>query len=176
MTQIIHASDPDAIIKLQTKLANLETEQQQMLDINKIIRKNPHDPLMALMQTGMNYGEAKSIVTPDFSGNIGYASWMIANNGAEIRRIKKRIGKAKAMLKRTSCYENYDGFTSGQDAENNRVWFQFPGKPDREVRDTLKRSGFKWAPSRDRWQRQWTDNAVAAQNRLNGVLMKMFLG
>lgn len=176
MTIMIQTSDPEAITKLQTRLANLEAAQQHMIMVNKTIRANPDDPLMALMKSGMNYGEAASSVRPDFSGRIGYAPWMLTNNGAEIRRIKKRIEHIKAKMMRQSHETTYQNFTAGQDAESDRVWFQFARKPEPEIRNILKRSGFKWAPSRDRWQRQWTDNAVAAQNRLIPVIMDIYSG
>jgi len=43
-------------------------------------------------------------------------------------------------------------------------------KPEPEVRDVLKRNGFKWAPSQGAWQRQLTDNAIRAAKAVTAEL------
>lgn len=45
---------------------------------------------------------------------------------------------------------------------DDRLQLFFDGKPDPDVITSLKRSAFKWSPSRGCWQRQLTNNAVAA--------------
>ncbi|CAN5447157.1 hypothetical protein BH10PLA2_BH10PLA2_08380 [soil metagenome] len=42
----------------------------------------------------------------------------------------------------------------------DRAQLVFPGKPDNQVREKLKRCGWKWAPSQDAWQRQLTNAAI----------------
>ena len=49
-----------------------------------------------------------------------------------------------------------------------------PDKPHRNDADTraeLKSSGFRWAPSVGAWQRQLTDNAIRAADRLECCLL-----
>ena len=42
-------------------------------------------------------------------------------------------------------------------------------KPDADTRAELKSSGFRWAPSVGAWQRQLTDNAIRAADRLECI-------
>jgi len=46
--------------------------------------------------------------------------------------------------------------------ERNRVQLAFNGKPEPEVIGRLKKSGFRWSPSNQVWQRQLTFNAIRA--------------
>ena len=48
----------------------------------------------------------------------------------------------------------------------DRLQIVFDGKPGEEERATLKGSGFKWAPSQMAWQRQLTNNARYAAQRI----------
>ena len=41
--------------------------------------------------------------------------------------------------------------------------------PDADTRAELKSSGFRWAPSVGAWQRQLTDNAIRAADRLECI-------
>ena len=173
MSIIIHAGDPDAITELTAKLQRLEEAQKRMKLANSIIRKHGDAALEHLVKAGYTEEAAAALLTPDHADRLGYPPWTLQNNGSEIRRIRKRITEIGAMAAHVTGETDYGGFTSGRDAEGNRVWFRFSGRPDPEIRNILKRSGFKWAPNRDRWQRQWTDNAVHAQTRLIRVLTGM---
>ena len=53
--------------------------------------------------------------------------------------------------------------------EDNRLQVFFDGKPDADTRAELKSSGFRWAPSVGAWQRQLTDNAIRAADRLECI-------
>lgn len=50
--------------------------------------------------------------------------------------------------------------------EDDRVKLFFKEKPSAQVVDELKKNAFKWAPSTKAWQRQSTQNGVAAAKRL----------
>lgn len=60
-------------------------------------------------------------------------------------------------------------FTGGKAIFNyqaDRLQIEFDEKPEYEMREKLKRNGFKWAPSAGVWQRQLTNNAVAGARAL----------
>ena len=40
--------------------------------------------------------------------------------------------------------------------------FEFTGKPDEQVRNVLKRNGFKWSPNRGAWVRQLNNAGIYA--------------
>lgn len=47
-----------------------------------------------------------------------------------------------------------------QNVEQNRLQIIYPGKPDAETIERLKRNGYKWSPRNTAWQRQLTPNAL----------------
>ena len=51
-------------------------------------------------------------------------------------------------------------------AEENRIQVLFDEKPDDEIRRELKSNGFKWAPSKNAWQRHLNENGVSALRRI----------
>lgn len=53
--------------------------------------------------------------------------------------------------------------------EENRLQILFDNKPDEERRTVLKRNAFKWAPSRQAWQRQLTRSAESAARQALGI-------
>lgn len=53
----------------------------------------------------------------------------------------------------------------------DRIQFLFPGKPDDETRQQLKRNGFRWSPREGAWQRQLTNNGIDAARRIRALLM-----
>lgn len=65
----------------------------------------------------------------------------------------------------------YNGITVIQNTELNRLQLIFDGKPSDEVRDILKSNGFKWSPKNTAWQRQLTQNALYAFNRIKDKLI-----
>ena len=64
------------------------------------------------------------------------------------------FGKVRAPVKVT-----LNGYTYREDVEENRVMFEFPGKPEDTVRTLLKQHSFKWSPTRGAWVRQLTNAA-----------------
>ena len=62
-----------------------------------------------------------------------------------------------------------DGGRVEMNREDNRLQVFFDGKPDADTRAELKSSGFRWAPSVGAWQRQLTDNAIRAADRLECI-------
>lgn len=57
-----------------------------------------------------------------------------------------------------------------ENTEIMRLQIIFDGKPEPEVRDILKKNGFRWSPKNSCWQRQLTNNARYSLNRVKEEL------
>jgi hypothetical protein len=145
----ISSDDPEAVDKLRAELAKLEAAQEKMKQANTLVRKNDRIGLASL---GFSETRISQLFTPDFCGRIGFPDYALTNNGANIRRIRKRIEELQTAP--TDTTERQEGeATIREDATENRVMLIFPGKPSDEVRAMLKASGFKWSPNRGAWVR-----------------------
>ena len=51
-----------------------------------------------------------------------------------------------------------------------RLQLIFDGKPKEEVRNILKKNGFRWSPHYGAWQRQLTDNAIYSLKRVTEAI------
>ena len=91
------------------------------------------------------------------------------NNNAEIRRVKARIEQLSKQAQQDFSGWEFDGGRVEMNREDNRLQVFFDGKPDADTRAELKSSGFRWAPSAGAWQRQLTDNAIRAADRLECI-------
>lgn len=161
----VSSDDPDAVKKLQAKLENAQSIQEQMKKANAVIRKHKNEgqeaQIKALMDAvGYNEMQARDILGPDFCGRYGFPSYALSNNNANIKRLKKRIEALSVETESTEV--SGDGYTCREDAEENRIFFEFPGKPSADVRSVLKSYSFKWSPARGAWVRKLTNNARAA--------------
>ncbi|WP_198421435.1 DUF3560 domain-containing protein, partial [Xylella fastidiosa] len=167
----ISSDDPDAIEKLRAELANIEASRERMKEANKIIRTNkPKEAqIAALMAKGFTADEAAEIINPNCLGHVGFS---LSNNNANARRVKARIDELEKRNKRESKEKEGNGYICRQDAEENRVMFVFPGKPNEDTRALLKSYGFKWSPSRGAWVRQWNNAGVWAAQCILEVLDK----
>ena len=98
-----------------------------------------------------------------------FESYQLTNNNAEIRRVKARIEQRSKQAQQEFSGWEFDGGRVEMNREDNRLQVFFDGKPDADTRAELKSSGFRWAPSVGAWQRQLTDNAIRAADRLECI-------
>lgn len=98
----------------------------------------------------------RDLIRKDVAGRVGFASYALSNNSANMRRVERRIKELAANQSRVDKEEAGEGYTYREDAAESRVMFIFPGKPDEVTRKLLRAHGFKWSPSRDGkpWVRQ----------------------
>lgn len=165
----ISSDDPDAPDKIKERIEKLEALQTKMSVANKLIRKGNDAGLLAMGFTETQVAELKK---PDFCGRIGFADYQLSNNGANIRRLKKRLVQVEGMAKWVHMEQplGNSGVVMVDNVEINRLQLKFPGKPDAEVRTKLKRNGFRWSPTEGAWQRQLSNGAkCAAQEIVNGL-------
>ena len=162
----IRQDDPQAIPKLQKKLAGLEKAQETMKAVNAYYRKHgtldgcPHlspenlENLKADMASSWHY-EKKP-----------FQSWELSNNNAEIRRVRQRIESLTRANEVAYVGWEFDGGHVEANREQGRLQGFFDGKPEVDARQQLKEHGFRWAPSVGAWQRLLNDNAYYASDRI----------
>jgi hypothetical protein len=161
----ISSDDPEAVQKLQEKLAKCEVFQEKSKATNKIVRRNPKnvatpEKIADLIALGMKESTALKAFEPDFCGRIGIPAYALQNNNAEIRRLKKRIEELQAKSTKESYTIDFVGGTALVNYEENRVQIFHDEKPPLNVRQELKRRGFNWSRQGVCWQRKITNNAL----------------
>lgn len=161
---------------------NARIQQQTMMKqtnatIRKHLRKSHDEQVAALLEIGHTPKAAFELLTPDRLHGIGFPSYMLTNNQAQIRRLKDRV---EELLKKEYKAEKqeegslqtefkFDGGYIELDYQADRLRIHHDSKPDQEIITKLKQSGFKWSPSNQAWQRQLTTNARWVAGRLTGV-------
>lgn len=164
----IRSDEADAVEKLEKKLKALEDRQEHMKAVNKAIRlKDTGKGDEKLAELGYSPEQIAELRKPDFAGRVGYPSFHLQNNNANIRRIKKRIEDLKAEQSHGQAEDKeFQGFTLREDKAAVRIQFLFDDKPDEETRAVLKSNGFRWSPKAKAWQRMLNDNGRRAAERV----------
>lgn len=168
--EVITAGDPEAVEKLKNKLANLEKAQETMKAVNAFYRK--HKTLDGCPNLSWEQIEKlKSSMNDSWRNDPRpFESYQLTNNNAEIRRVKERIKNLEEVKARPADTKEYDGFSVVEDPEAMRIKLLFEDKPSAEIRDILKKNGFRWSPRANAWQTQLTNNG---RYRLERVLKEL---
>ena len=177
----ISSDDPQATEKLQTKLAEAKKNQAFMKGANKVLRmKNKTNAELATELRKIPGGEnciedhIISMLKPDFCGRVGFASYQMTNNNANIKRMEKRIQALQVQDKAETKEYSIAGICDViENTDENRLQVIFSGKPSSEIRKALKSHGFRWAPSQNAWQRQLTNNARYSMRLLSEKLQSI---
>ena len=88
-----------------------------------------------------------------------YLSWQLSNNNQNIHSVEERLKRLKVEKEKSNSEYDSDYFKVVENTEIMRLQLFFDGKPETEVRELVKRNGFKWSPKNGCWQRQLTENA-----------------
>ncbi len=147
----IDTRDPRALELLKQKLALYERNQESMKLANKALRSGD---FTALRARGFSEQAIEELKKPDVFGRVGFPDYRLKNNGAEIRRIKKRIAKLGILAERPETEESVGTVVVRENAEENRIEIAFPAKPSAELISDLKRNGWKWSRYSGAWVRQ----------------------
>lgn len=169
----IMAGDDDATDRLADKIAKLKAEQEGMRAVNAAIRKHAKGgadaQIAALVALGVFEGRARDLLKPDFCGRVGFAPHELTNNSTNIRRLEARLASvAQAHATPSADVEGEHARLEESPAEN-RVRLFFPGKPSVEIRERLKRAGFRWSPSIGAWQAYINHSTVTTARDVAGV-------
>lgn len=158
----IFSDDPEAITKLKRKLEGLEKDQVLMKKVNVAYRKFKKNP-ESLESSDLPEEYLKLIqeFEPSYSWDTApIASYILKNNGANIRRCKERLKYLeKQSLQTTQVLFDRSGVKIIDNVEANRLQIVFPDKPSEETRTELKQHGFRWSKYHGVWQRHRSNHA-----------------
>lgn len=169
----VMAGDDDAIERLEAQLAEAQRKQEHMKAVNACIRKyrsaGEAVQIAHLVSTcGISGALAQTLIEGDPLDRKGYATYQLTNNGANIRRLNERLEQLR-KAKATPIFEAEGRYGRVEDdPPANRVRVYFPAKPEARVIDTLKRSGFRWAPSNGAWQAYRNAHTVKIAREIAG--------
>lgn len=150
--------------KAKSDLSLAEKTQTLMKDVNAIIRSNK-DMIPRITALGISESTANKLLEKDFAGRIGFPTYKLTNNNANIKRLKDRVNMLEkkwdgAKADKQEIYEFTDG-TVEVNYEIDRVQILFNGKPEADVRTILKKNGWNWSPTNGAWQRKITPQAIS---------------
>ena len=172
----ISSDRADATNLLQGKIDKAEKVQATMTEANKIVRdkKLSKEQKIEKLQTieGIGKSAAEGLMEPDFVGRLGFASFQLTNNNANIKRMKERIEQLEKSRGQDTLEITFENGKVIDNVEDNRLQIFFDGKPDRETIGKLKSNGFRWTPSIGAWQRFRSEGAKFALQRAIGVEFK----
>ena len=165
----ISADDPNAVSKLESKLAKLEQAQETMKAVNAYYRKNKTLDGCPHLSTEQ-IEKLKEAMSGSYRANPKpFESYQLSNNNAEIHRLKDRITALTRRKELGYVGWEFDGGRVEANTADNRLQIFFDEKPDKEIREELKGNGFRYAPSAEAWQRQLNDNAIYAADRIGCI-------
>ncbi len=143
-TSGISSDDPDAVSKLDDKLAKLLESHAIMVERNK---------------------EARQLGHPK-----PYPAYMLTNSNANIRRIRERITSLqRARTAPPMDAKHGNGWMMYEDKEANRIVIRFDKRVNPEVVKALRSCAFLWSPTRKEWVRK-NVNARYAIDRIYKTL------
>ena len=112
-----------------------------------------------LRDMGYSDNDIAELRKPNFGGVVGYPSFSLQNNLANIKRVEARLKKLKSVKADGTKEVECEFFKVVENTDLMRLQLIFYDKPSEEVRKVLKSHAFRWSPSNKSWQRQLTDNA-----------------
>lgn len=173
----------DAVERIRAKLAERERFRTFAKDLNATIRKHRahgREWLTSNVQACLvRHGQAtaadirakaEGYLKPDALGRVGVPDYAITNLGAEIRRLRARLGAVSAA-KATPATEDFyaaTGIVVNDLPASNRVRISFPDKPSEETRSALKAHGFRWVPTAKAWQAFRNPSAIEYAKKVAG--------
>ena len=172
--KIIKSGDADAVEKLKAKIEKLEADQTEMKEINAYYRK--HKTMKGYADLTEEQAKEYDKAIEESLYKVPYARFELTNNNAKIRNAKERLAsleKVKATAEENNDEERFSDlpFTVVRNTEIMRLQLFFEGKPSAEIREVLKKNGFRFAPSQNNaWQRHLNNNGLYALKRVAQTL------
>ena len=157
-SKTVFSDDPEAIQKIEAKIKTLTQLQVFMKATNTCIRKKDKEGFLKLeFATEKIWNELN---TPDFCNRIGFPSYKLTNNNANINRLKERLKSLCKMAEKETTKIQIGDVDIIENVEANRLQIIFPSIPAESIRTQLKQNGFRWCRTEGAWQRHLSAHAL----------------
>lgn len=163
----ILGTDPDALAKLNLKLASLLSLQENMARTNEFLANNDR---VGLLQYGYSAEGVEELFLCGSGQQPGYSPQELANMALNVERVRDRIAELTRNMERPAKTEQGRDYAYQEDPEQQRVLFMFPSKPALSVRQLLGQSGFRWSVTRSAWTRPMSENSIEAAENVRQAL------
>lgn len=155
----ISSDDPNSVEKLREKIEHLRKKQTQAKAMNAYFKK--HGTVKGF--EGLSDEAAEKIDENTRSSwnfeHRPFPSFELTSYNRRIKAAEDRIKQIESAAAMADEVIEFDGFIIGCDSDENRVYFEFDGKPAQSIIDKLKIYGFHYAYNSGRWQRLKTPQA-----------------
>ena len=165
----ISSDDPDAVEKLEAKLAKLQAAQERDKELNAWYRK--HKTMKGCPGiTGEDAASADAQLAEMREGiRRPVPAWQLSNRNGEIKRIKDRLAQLRKVDEMEHTEIEFDGGMIITNEDVNRVQILFDEKPDDATHSKLKSNGFRWSRTEGAWQTQRTPQNLRRACYLLGI-------
>jgi hypothetical protein len=150
------------------ELAKLEKQLAAMKFVNGLLRRTrtplPEKVAAVVAELGVSEATATTWLTAkDCFGRVGFPGYELTSVRGKIERLRAKVRTFNTTPAESQAV---GGVEVVEDVADDRLRLIFPDKPSEDVRDLLKRNGFRWSPANGAWQRQLTENARVAARLL----------
>ena len=171
----VDLTDPHARELLNDQLQKLQKKLEDDKALNAYYRK--HKSFEGF--PGLS-AETAAKLSADFADTRQRCPWIdkpipdyeLTSLRGKIKRVQARIAELDKLQQAQAEPDpatDYDGFQLIRNAAENRLQIIFDEIPDPDMRQKLKKSGFRWSPRNQAWQRQLTENAERAARSILGI-------
>lgn len=162
--------------ELDSALNDLEVlvrKQELMKIVNSLIRRN-HKKVnksgleQILLNNDIPMDYINEAMDESYVG-LGFARFQLTNNNAKIKARKDKVTMMRVRIDRKNSWEDvlFDG--GRVTLEDDRIKIYHDSKPEQEIINELKSSGFRWSPHWGCWCRKHTGNAIWITKRLSFI-------
>ena len=160
----IFSDNPAAGELLEEKLARLKKRREVMKAANRLVKKGDR---AGLAELGYSERLIDQLFTPPYpNGSIGYPAFTIANLGATIRGVEKRLEEIEKHAGDVTSEVMVGGVRIRDDVDENRIQVFYPNRPSDATITAFKRAGFHFSHTFGCWQRLRKDGVFQYAQRL----------
>lgn len=174
-TGAVDLRDPNAREMLADQLQRYQAQLDQSKAINAYYRKHksfdgcPHISAERAAKYNAELADAKA---RGYVMDNPVPSYELTSIRCKIKRLQARLEELDKRAEEAADPQENTAFDGGEIVRNieaDRLQIIFDSKPDEEMREKLKSSGFRWSHRFGAWQRQLTDNAERAARQLLNI-------
>lgn len=153
----------------ERELNNYSNLQEELKEINKVLRKNKDLDLTSALELLKNeeYSEEALKLISEYDGII--PSFALTNRNAKIKRLKEKVQIMLSRIARKDTWQDIK-FEGGYiTISDDRLKIYHDSKPSTEIIQEIKKNGYRWSPNWKCWCRKHTGNAVLSLKNLSFV-------